>query len=87
MTTTEHTKIAEKIEAESERQCIAHLGGHPSVWLTGGSDHNDDRLTATVSESGAIEVTDGNAYDTYEGDGSDDDIRAYVADWLSSVWS
>lgn len=81
----EAREIASEIEAESERQVIAHLGHAPRTWYTGGSEHNDDRLRAEVEADGSVSVTDGDASETYAGDLAG--IPEYVADWLDTLWS
>jgi len=80
-------EAAEFIQDESERQCIEHLGYTPHTWYTGGSDHNDDRLTAEVDEDRDIIVRDGNATETYTGRLTKDAIADYVSDWLENLWN
>jgi len=80
----EKWEIADEIAAASEKMCIERIGYRPPVWYTGGSSHNDDRLTAKVLSDGEIYVSDGNATERY--DGGMDGVEGYVADWLSDVW-
>lgn len=75
------SRIATAIEDESRRQVIDRLGYTPTTWYTGGSEHNDYRLSASV-DGGQIMVTYGSAREPYSGDGSDDNIESYVSDWL-----
>lgn len=74
-------RIAQAIEDESQRQVIGRLGYTPGTWYTGGSGHNDYRLTAAV-DGGEIMVRDGAASEPYSGDGTAEDIESYVSDWL-----
>jgi signal-transduction protein with cAMP-binding, CBS, and nucleotidyltransferase domain len=77
---------AEIIEEISEEMCIEHLGYTPCIWFTGGSSHNDDRLTATIQD-GKIIVSDGNAVEPYTGALTGEAIREYVSGWLHTVWA
>jgi hypothetical protein len=78
-------KAAEIIEQISEKMCIEHLGYNPHTWYTGGSSHNDDRLTAKIDD-GEIIVSDGNAAEPYTGALTDEAMREFVADWLHTIW-
>jgi hypothetical protein len=82
-------EACKRIERTSAVMCRAHynmdFGG---TWYTGGSSHNDDRLTAQINDRGEIKVTDnGQCLETYTGELTPDAIDAYVEDWLESVWA
>ena len=80
------SEAAEMIEAISEEMCITRIGHVPHAWITGGSAHNDDRLTAHVDDDDDIIVSDGNAVEPYRGDLTPAAIREYVSDWLHGLW-
>ena len=79
------------IEDYSEQLCIEHLGHTPSVWYTGGSSHNDDRLRATVrlnedEGESCISITDGTESQYYYGYMTEQAIMIFVRDWLENLW-
>ena len=84
MTTHEACKMIEEV---SEKLCLDHYAMRSGDgWYTGGPSHNDDRLAARLVGD-SIEVTDGNAVETYDGSREEDAIRAYVTDWLADLWA
>jgi len=87
MTERQAKKIAEAIETESRNQCIEHLGYVPETWYTGGSSHNDDRLSAYPEKRGnvwTVVVNDGCTYEEFKG--TLDQVPDFVSDWLSALW-
>ncbi|HZT71223.1 MAG TPA: hypothetical protein VFC10_15945 [Terriglobia bacterium] len=80
------TETAKAIERVSQEVCIQHLGYTPDTWYTGGTSHNDDRLTARVTAEG-IRVSDSGTTEIYDGPRTMKAVREYVADWLSMVWA
>jgi len=78
-------QAAEYIEEVSEKICIKHLGHKPPVWYYGGTEHNDDTLRAKVEQEG-IFVSDGNYCEYYNGPLTKTAIKAYVRDWLKTLW-
>ena len=82
--TAEETAVF--IEEYSEALCIEHLGYEPAVWYQGGSEHNDDRLVAVVTEDGDIRVTDGVETQIYSGSRTRPAVSQFVKDWLENLW-
>ena len=74
------------IEEYSEVLCIEHLGYEPAIWYQGGSEHNDDRLVAIVTEDGDISVTDGVETQIYSVSLTFLAVSQFVKDWLENLW-
>lgn len=72
------------IERISEQQVIQRLGYHPVTWYTGGSQHNDYRLSAEVGEDGRIKVSDTSAASEYLDHASLDSDEREIADYVSA---
>lgn len=84
-------ELCKQIEEISEEMVISRLGYKPTVWYTGGSEHNDNRLFAEVAENGRILVRDNNGTAEYLDDESRDssdesEIRDYVRYWLDCLY-
>jgi hypothetical protein len=90
-TTMSATRVAELIEHASSEACQVHYEMRPGdEWRHGGRNHNDDRLSAKVVERGdalAVEVTDGNQTEIYDGPWEYSPVVAFVNDWLRDVWA
>ena len=80
-------KLAEYIEAEAERQVIQRLGYTPAVWYTGGSDHNDNRLFAEITNKGRVRVKDTGYGAEIIGDMEANEANSYISDWLDNLFT
>lgn len=76
-------ETCDAIAAESERQVIERLGEDPAAWLTGGSQHNDYRLSAEIDDDGSIMVSDtSGGLESYRDEADMGNVRDFVTDWL-----
>ena len=76
-------EICTAIAAESERQVIKRLGEGPGTWLTGGSQHNDYRLSAEIDDDGSIMVSDtSGGLESYRDEADMGNVQDFVTDWL-----